>query len=212
MANSFEPLANFAPAGSSTGDTLAPAKPWFAALCEGGGFQPDPRFAAPVAPPPDDSAQAQADAVLADAIADAERRGREAALEEMASEGAARAALKLSFQRLDENLHEQLAQHMAETVAALCEATLAPLALDPNALQRRCLSAAALVGGEVSVVTLRLNPDDLALLDVDFAARWPITCDPELERGSVVFDTSEGVVRDGPEEWRLALREALGLC
>ncbi len=212
MANSFEPLTSFAPAASTLGDTPAPAKPWFTALCESGGFQPDPRFATTAAPPPVDIAQEQADAVLADALADAERRGRETALEEMASEGAARAALKLAFQRLDERLHEQLAQHMAEAVAALCETTLAPLALDANALQHRCLSAAAMIGGEVGDITLRLHPDDIPLLDQDFASRWTIICEPGQERGTVVFETPDGVVQGGPEEWRLALREALGLC
>lgn len=216
MASSFEPLAGFAPAAPSStpsaADTQPPAKPWFTALADCAGFQPDPRFAAPVAPPAQGSAQAQADAVLADALADAERRGREAALEEMAGEGAARASLKLSFQRLDEQLHEQLAQRMAETVAALCEATLAPLALDADALQRRCLSAAACVGDGLADAVLRLHPDDIALLDTAFAADWTIAPSPQQARGTVVIDMAEGAVRDGPEEWHAALREALGLC
>lgn len=215
MASSFEPLAGFGPAADpdpAPAPSAPAAKPWFAALGDAQGFQPDPRFSAVAEVPAADPQPGESDAVLADALADAEARGREAALAEMASEGAARAALKLSFQRLDEQLHERLAQRMAETVAALCEATLAPLALDKDALQRRCLAAAAQVGEGLAGASLRLHPDDIALLDADFAADWTITPAPEQERGTVVFDMAEGAVRDGPGEWRAALREALGLC
>ncbi|MFB0613809.1 FliH/SctL family protein [Aurantiacibacter poecillastricola] len=210
MASSFEPLAGFA--ATAEADPPAPSRPWFEALATGNGFQPDPRFAEPTPPPPPEPAQAELDAVLADAIADAERRGREAALSEMASEGAARAALKLSFQRLDENLREQLSTRLAETVAALCEATLAPMALDGDSLQRRCRSAAAQLGEGIGDASLHLHPDDIDLLDADFAREWPIVPAPGQERGTVVFQMPEGIVRDGPAEWRAALREALGLC
>lgn len=211
MASSFEPLAGLARAAEPDA-APAPARPWFAALGETRGFQPDPRFSAVPEVPAADPQPEEPDAVLADMLADAEARGREAALAQMASEGAARAALKLSFQRLDERLHEQLAERMAETVAALCEATLAPLALDKDALQRRCLAAAALVGEGLADASLRLHPEDIALIDAQFAADWTITPAPELERGTVVFDMADGAVRDGPGEWRAALREALGLC
>lgn len=212
MASSFEPLAGFAPATEAEAQSPARAQPWFAALAAGDGFQPDPRFTGKATPPPPEPEKQPVDAVLADALADAETRGREAALAEMASEGAARAALKLSFQRLDEQLLEQLAQRMAETVAALCETALAPLAVDKDALQRRCAAAAARLGDGMADATLRLHPEDIALLDEGFAASWTIVPAPEQERGTLVFDMAEGAVRDGPEEWRAALHEALGLC
>lgn len=208
MANSFEPLAGFANAGEAE----APV-PWFAALSKGSGFQADSRFAAVIERPPEPEPAAEThDAVVADMLADAEARGREAALAEMANEGAARAALKLSFQKLDARLNEQLAQRLAETVAALCETALAPLALDAEALQRRCAAAAALLGDGIAEAKLRLHPDDISLLDPDFAARWTVIPAAEQLRGTVNFDSAEGAVRDGPEEWRAAVREALGLC
>ncbi len=212
MASSFEPLAGFAPAAAPQADPPPPARPWFEALGGGEGFQPDPRFRARPDGAAATSQASEGDAVLADMLADAETRGREAALAEMAGEGAARGALKLAFQRLDEQLHEQLAQRIAETVAALCEATLTPLALDTEALQRRCLAAAARLGDGLADATLHLHPDDIVLLDADFAAEWTVVPAPEQERGTVVFDMADGAVRDGPAEWRAALREALGLC
>lgn len=228
MASSFDPLPGLAArdrvADRATGAMPAPAadaaletdlptaaRPWFAALGDRQGFLPDPRYARTPSAPPGDIRQQQADAVLADAIADAEQRGREAALEEIANEGAARAALKLTFQRIDQKLHEELAARLAETVAALCEGALAPMALDKEALQNRCIAAATLLGDGFTEASLRLHPDDVALLDADFAASWCIVTNPGQERGTVVFDAPEGVVSDGPAEWRIALREALGL-
>lgn len=210
MASSFEALAGFASAADT--DTPPPARPWFEALAQGDRFHPDPRFSAASGQPAADPSPNEDDAILQDMLADAEARGRDAALAQMASEGAARAALKLSFQRIDEQLHEQLAQRMAETVAALCEATLAPLTLDRDALQRRCLAAAERIGSGITDATLRLHPDDIALLDPQFAADWTLVPMAELERGTVMFDMAEGAVRDGPGEWRAALQEALGLC
>lgn len=217
MASSFELLS---PAGlavdavpdsapdSAPGAACSP--PWFARLQAEDGFRPDPRFGAPQ-PGPEDDGEEPVDAVLVDALADAERRGRDAALAEMAAEGARRAALKLSLQRLDAQLQEQLANRLAEAVAGLCESLLAPLAIDPEALQDRCLAAAAHIGEGIVDASLHLHPADIELLDPDFAATWHIVADPSLERGMVEFVTGEGAVRDGPAEWRAALREALGL-
>lgn len=210
MANSFEPIgaASF---GGAQEQSDAAGQPWFASLAGSSAFSLNARFGGLVAEPevqPDE----EADAVLADALADAERRGREAALSEMASEGAARAALKLSLQRLDDRLREDLAQQLAEAVAMLCEQTLAPLALDRDALHRRCSAVAALLGDGVAEATLRLHPDDIGLLSGEFASQWNISPDPALVRGTVQFDRADGALRDGPENWRMALREALGLC
>ncbi|MCB2065234.1 MAG: flagellar biosynthesis protein [Erythrobacter sp.] len=208
MASSFEPLFAAPPGGDRRAEPRSPAA-WFNQLGEGGGFRPAARYSpSPVAADEPDPA----DAIMADLLADAEARGRQAALAQMASEGAARAALKLSLQRLDEHLQQDLAMRLAETVALLCEATLAPLAIDAAALQARCTQAAACLKDDVAQARLRLHPDDVALLDAEFAASWTIDPDPRLERGTVHFDTADGALRDGPGEWRAALREALGLC
>lgn len=212
MASSFEPLFARPPKL----DAPLPVNPatgrWFERLAGDAAFRPlgsyvlhDRIAATPAAPDPND-------AVTADALADAEARGRQAALAEMANEGAARAALKLSLQQLDDNLQEELGLRIAETVAALCEHTIAPLAIDRSALQARGLAAAALLREGIEATCLRLHPDDIPLLDEDFVARWPIEADARLERGTLQFDTAEGAVRDGPAEWRAALHEALGLC
>lgn len=183
---------------------------WLSALSTRGGFTAEPRFAAgPLDAEPD--ADALSDEAVTRAFAEGEARGRALAEAAFVEESESRAALSLSLAQLDENLARELAQRLAETVALLCEATLAPLALDRDMLERRCVAAAARVGEGVLDATLRLHPDDVARLDPGFASTWHILPDTSLERGTVVFDMAEGAVIDGPGEWRDALREALGL-
>lgn len=199
----FQPLFALAPA--------APAGPaWLSALSARGGFSPDLNFAAP---PPELTDEAQeAEDALARAFAAGVAEGRVAAQNEFADHAEAHGALAASLTRLDEAMQQQLAQRLAETVAALCEAAMAPLTLDAEALQRRCIRAAGIVGEGIIDASLRLHPDDVALLDRGFASTWHLVPDAMLERGTVVFDMAEGAVVDGPGEWHAALREALGLC
>ncbi len=201
----FTPL--FAPAPETAPDT-GPA--WLSALANRGGFSADMSFARAAPAPSDD--QREADDAVARAFAQGEAQGRALAQAEFAEQAEIRATLTLSMAQLDETMQQQLAQHLAEAVAALCEAALAPLVLDREALERRCVTAAGMVGDGIIDASLRLHPDDVALLDRSFASTWHILPDISLERGTVVFDTVEGAVIDGPGEWRLALREALGLC
>ncbi len=106
-----------------------------AALGESSGFQSDLRFSPALAdlPAPGDP--------LAEAWHDGHAAGRaEARAEAQAlaeAEDAARARIELSFARLDAELAEALRQKLVVTVTALCEAALAPLALDRDALLRR---------------------------------------------------------------------------
>lgn len=183
---------------------------WLSALSARGGFAPDLPFVTPSVAPVE--GEREANEALACAHAAGLAEGRLLAEAEFAIAAEARAALGASLTRLDEAMQQQLALRLAETVAALCEAALAPLAIDPEALQRRCINAAGMVGDGIIDASLRLHPDDIALLDPGFASTWHLVPDVALERGSVVLDMAEGAVVDGPGEWLGALREALGLC
>ncbi len=199
MASSFEPLLRLRDSG---------APDWLTALAGNGGFTARQAFGQSKA-----TVQASAeDPAIAAAYAEGEAVGRAAALADAALDDTARNMLAIELAGLDGNLRDVLAGRLAEAVAALCEATLAPLALDREKLQRRCVDAACAVGEGIIDASLRLHPADIELLDPAFAATWHMIADNALERGTVVFDMPEGAVRDGPEEWRIALREALGLC
>ena len=199
MATSFEPMF------LDRGDQPAEVPEWLSAVAQRAGFAPGaPVNGAPHVPSPQ---QSQYDA----AYAEGEAAGRAAAQAEAEQQSAAQAKLSAALARLDNSLAERLSARLSETVLALCEATLAPLTIDPDALQRRCIAAASAVGEGIIDASLRLHPDDIALLDPSFAATWHLVPDAELERGTIEFDMPEGAVRDGPEEWRAALREAVGV-
>ncbi len=216
MLTSFEP-ASFQPLFDAPAEPAAAPSPqgWLSALAaRPAGFAPDARFRSAVpasAPGPAPEAETLHDrAELEAAYTDGVAAGRAAAEAELATREEARAGLSLALARLDEGLGQQLADRLAQAVMGLCQATMAPYAIDPAALQRRCIAAAGMVGEGIINASLRLHPDDIDLLDRGFASTWHIVPDGALERGTLVFDTAEGAVEDGPAQWRAALAEALG--
>lgn len=156
------------------------------------------------APPPDPVATAQAEAYargLGDgrAEAEAEARARAAALRRFA----------FAFDRIDAELSELFAQRLTETVVALCEATLTPLALDRRALADRVERAALMYSRADDDRVIRLNPDDLALVAPLLPPEWVFRPDSALERGALRVETTTGGVEDGPAQWARAIREML---
>ena len=190
-----------------------------AAFSSAGGFRSDARFASlggasapepqpvPEAEPEDPLAIAFAEGYAAGA-AEAQARADERAL----ADGAAREGLSLAFSKLDRELEEELRQRLRDTVAALCEAAIAPLALDQDALLGRIERAASMLARADDERVVRLHPDDIALLSQRFAADWQIVPDRTLERGALRVETANGGVEDGPDLWRRAIAEALRQC
>lgn len=180
------------------------------------GFRGDSRFtgaAVPAHRPEPDEAE---DDPLARAFADGFDSGmREARAEADARaevEAGAREALALAFARTDRELAEQLRQRLRDTVAALCEAALAPLALDEDALMRRIERAVALFARADDERVIRLHPEDLHFLAPRMAQDWNVVPDASLERGALRVEAANGGVEDGPAQWRLAIAEALDQC
>ena len=184
-----------------------------AAIAVSGGFAPDRRFARttpaaqPVPPTADPVASAWAEGfAIGAATAEAEALAR---AEEIA---AASAKIEFAFARLDIAQEEALRQRLHETVTALCEAAIAPLAFDPDALARRVVRAAMMLSRAEDERVLRLHPDDLALLSGRLPEGLPVEPDPALERGALRIETQSGGVEDGPGQWRRAVAEALAQC
>ena len=120
--------------------------------------------------------------------------------------------MTLALARIDEARAQELADRLRDTVAVLCEATLAPLALDRDALLRRAVRAVALISAADNPVTIHLHPDDLQHVAEGLGGGWTIVPDPSLARGSVRVEGKAGGVEDGPAQWRSAIAEALGTC
>jgi flagellar assembly protein FliH len=183
------------------------------------GFRADQRFSeAILLPEPEPAGEPEHSSLdspypVAEAFAQGYHAGREDA--ERAAQAAAetdeeaRTKLDLSFSRLDKALEEELRLRLRETVAALCEAALAPLAIDENALVRRIEVAAAMLARADDERVIRLHPDDVKLLAPRLKGEWQIKPDPTLERGSIRVEGASGGVEDGPATWRRAIAEAL---
>jgi len=201
--------------GGESGATRA-APPWLVSLQErSGGFMPDRRFSADalLAAPAEDlraeeDAAIEAQRTLREAFDAGLAQGRSEAREQVAAERAAHQKLRLSISRLDDATRRQFADRLAQTVQGLCEATLGPVALDSEALQRRCLTAAGMLGETQDRLELHLHPEDVFSLDPEFAENWTIIPAPHFERGAIRIEGPEAGVTDGPQEWRAALETA----
>lgn len=194
------------------------------------GFAQDRRFfreLAPAAVPPAEPAPVpvesadagegvQHDDPVAAAWADGYARGlgdaQEAAAQIIAEQDAARSRIELALTRLDAAMQAELQERLRETVIALCEAAIAPAALDPEGLTRRVQVAAAMLARAEDARVIRLHPEDLALIAARLPEDWHFEPDATLERGAVRVEGALGGVEDGPEQWRRAIEEALRQC
>lgn len=181
-----------------------------------GGFSRDLRFTSnalaprPVEPEvdaPDPLASAYAEGYAAGAA----QAAAEAEAREMIDE-AARRHFAFSFAKLDADLAEALRDKMHQTVTALCESVLHPLALDAGALARRVETAVAMFVRADDERVIRLHPDDLTLVAGKLPPDWTFVPDAALERGALRVETATGGIEDGPIQWRAAITEALRLC
>lgn len=182
------------------------------------GFRRSTRFAAALAVP--HAVPPEPDAPGDDPIANAYSEGFTAgyALAESRAEdstrfeAAARETLALSFARLDQELEHELQLRLRDTVAALCEAAIAPLAIDEDALMRRIATAVSMLARADDERVIRLHPDDMALVSPRLSAEWQVKPDPTLERGALRVESSNGGIEDGPAVWRRSIAEALHQC
>lgn len=179
------------------------------------GFAMDPRFSGAVSqapPPPETEREDPLALAWAEGYAAGVAEARTEAQLLAETEEAARARIELSLAKLDTDLAESLRQKLYATVEALCEAAIAPLVLDKDALAARVERAAAMLARADDQRLLRLHPDDLKLIGKRLPAGLEVQPDPALDRGALRIETQSGGVEDGPAHWRMAIAEALTQC
>lgn len=183
------------------------------------GFRSDARFTICEAPPPpdtlaepDDPPEDPVALAYAEGLAIGAAKARADAAETAHANDEARAALALSFARLDDQMAEELRLRLRDTVAALCEAAIAPLALDETALMARIKRGVSMLARVDDERLIQLHPDDLALVAPRLLQEWTVQPDPTLTRGAIRVEAANGGVADGPEQWRCAITEALEQC
>ena len=97
---------------------------------------------------------------------------------------------------------------LAETVERLVRQIVGEVTLDGTLLLGRAEAAAALIAEEAGPKRMRLHPDDCARLS-GVAMPVELVVDPSLAPGSVLLETNEGWIEDGPQVGLEKLRVAL---
>lgn len=198
---------------------------WMAALREPTGFIEGAPFApAPPLPPSPDQpapvelAEEEPEAEpKTDLVAQALERGfaeghaaglAEAHVQHASTDNQMR-SLRLSFRSFDQAATDAFAHELAETVIALCSGALEGFAADPDALIERCKEAAKRLGNAAQDCKLHLNPADIAALDPVSLEPWEIVPDQGVAPAGLRFEGPDGLVSDGPKEWRRAIAAAI---
>lgn len=186
-------------------------------LARPAGFARDTRFAGLFGAVAEESAEAspQADP-LTDAYECGYREGAAMAAEEARRDeeerDAARHAIERAFGRLDEGDAARLRDRLRQTVLALCESAVLPLALDAEGLAARVERAVSMLRRAQDERVVRLHPEDLALVGDRLPGSLKVDPDPSVERGGLRIETADGGIEDGPSHWRRYLAEAFREC
>ena len=182
-----------------------------ALFLRGGGFTPDTRFGALQAyaggAGPNDPIEAAFSEGYAKGFEDAAAQSKAQAEQD----AAARGRIETAFERLADSEGLRLEERLRETVLALCEHALAPLATDPEALTARISKVLMALRRSEDERVLRLHPEDMVLIAGRLPENVKVEPDPSLSRGELRVETAEGGMEDGPDQWRRTLAEALAL-
>jgi flagellar assembly protein FliH len=148
------------------------------------------------------------EAAQAEAFAQGFESGRRTVEQEAAAERDAIARLAETLEALQPEPTQLLAALLAETVDRLVREIVGSVEVDQTLLIQRAEAAAALIGEETEPRALRVHPDDAALLE---GAHIPVevVADASLTRGTVLLETGQGWIEDGPAVRLDRLRNAL---
>jgi flagellar assembly protein FliH len=146
-------------------------------------------------PPP---AGIDADAIALDAFAQGYAEGRHVAGVEFAGECQAIDRLAAAIEALRPEPPAALATLIAETVERLVRQIVGGAPVDQELLLARAEAAAALVADETGPVRMRLHPEDRVRL-ADAEIGLELIADSMLTPGSIVIETRDGWIEDGPD-------------
>ncbi len=179
-----------------------------------GGFSRDARFASIVASPRHGAAPAVDPGIEAyqRGFAEGLAQGEENALASERERDSRRAAIELAFARFDERCAGKLREGLRQTVHALCEEMIVPLALEPESLADRIEKAAGMLQRAQDDQCVLLNPEDLPLVEARVPAGLKLRGDETVERGGLRIETEDGGVEDSPTQCGRILAEAFREC
>ena len=123
--------------------------------------------------------------------------GRRTVELELAAERDALVRLAESLEVLTPEPANALALMLVETVDRLVRDIVGSVEIDANLLLARAKAAAELVAANVAPSKLRVHPADLAHLE-GAGLEVALEPDPTLARGSLLLETGDGWIEDGP--------------
>lgn len=184
--------------------------PWASRIDTGGPMAMADEFEA------DEPATAQAagavidpEAIALDGFAKGFEEGRRTLQAQLAEERVALARLAATLEAVQPQPPAALAALIGETVGFLVRQIMGEVEVDPALLRARAEAAAALVSDEARPARMRLHPADADRL-AEATIAVPLVADPSLSPGSVVIETRDGWIEDGPEVAFERLRAQLG--
>ena len=104
---------------------------------------------------------------------------------------------------------DRLAGHLRQTVMHLVRQMVGEAEIDADLLVRRVAMAAGMLADDAESAVLRVNPEDLPLLEGRLPDNIFAAGDPAVERGHFVLESSATIVEDGPEFWLDQLASAI---
>ena len=104
--------------------------------------------------------------------------------------------------------HGPLAALLTETVTRLVRQIVGEVQIDAATLRARAEAVAELVTAELGPARLRMHPDDIALLE-GLDLPLPVAPDHHLASGTILLETGEGWIEDGPQVRLARLRQQL---
>lgn len=126
--------------------------------------------------------------------------GRDRALADALGDAFGRAA---SFDR------DAFARRLQQTVLTLVARIVGESGVSAELLTNRIEAAADCLADSAESALLRLNPEDVPLVEGRLPKTIFAVADPHMARGSFALESASTVVEDGPDEWLAQLAQAI---
>ncbi|HEX7657079.1 MAG TPA: FliH/SctL family protein [Sphingomonas sp.] len=104
---------------------------------------------------------------------------------------------------------ERMAAQLRQTVVHLVSRLVGEVGVNGDLLTRRIEAATHLLGETAESALLRVNPQDVALVEGHLPKAVFAAADATVERGSFVLESASTIVEDGPSLWLEQLSQAI---
>jgi flagellar assembly protein FliH len=149
------------------------------------------------------------DAARAEGFAEGMAAAERMAAERGEADAQALARIAAALESMSGFDRDALAGRLRQTVMFLVSRLIGEAGVSAELLTRRIDAAVALLSDSAEVAVLKLNPEDLPLVEPQVPAGVAPAADPEIERGGFRIETRTTTIEDGPGAWLNQLAAAL---